>query len=213
MDHELAPSAVHLREHLRNQFPTRMVEVLPPAAGPIYGRVPRFHVFRLSPGRGEYGWLYVTAGLWDATQHDGHGLEFVMLAAEPSDRHVETVTMTAYYHAAGGRNALDLGHTVPIGQPWLPRSRCDHVLVSLPYLWGPDLEVCAFPEGHIRVLWLLPITKAEKTFRHRHGLEALEQRFEDAEIDPADPGRASVVEPDPGLAGRALRALGRRPAR
>ncbi|MET7807542.1 suppressor of fused domain protein [Micromonospora chersina] len=208
MDHELPPSAVHLRDHLRNRFPTRALDVLPPAAGPIHLRVPGFHVFRLAPGSGEGGWLYVSAGLWDATQHHGHGLEFVLYTAEPSDRHVETVTMNAYYHAAGGRNALDLGHTVPIGQPWQPGSRCDHLLVSLPYLWGPGLEVCTFPEGHIRVLWLLPITRAEKTFRHAHGLEALEQRLEDAGIDPADPARDSVVEAEPGRLRRLLRRRG-----
>ncbi|MFR9775236.1 suppressor of fused domain protein [Micromonospora sp. MS34] len=207
MDHELPPSAVHLRDHLRGRFPDRTLAVLPPTAGPIHHRVPGFHIFRLAPAPREVGWLYVTAGLWDATQHHGHGLEFVLYAAEPSDRHVETVTMTAYYHAAGGRQALDLGHTVPIGQPWLPRSRCDHLLVSLPYLWEPDLEVCAFPEGHIRVLWLLPITKAEKVFRREHGLEALEQRLEDAGIDPTDPARASVVAPPPGPLRRILRPL------
>jgi hypothetical protein len=193
VDHHLPPSAVHLRDHLRARFPTQTLEVLPPAPGPIHRRVPDFHVLRLAPGLREGGWLYVSSGLWDATQHHGHGLEFVLYAAEPSDQHVETVTMTAYYHAGGGADALDVGHTVPIGRPWLPGSDCDHLLVSLPYLWGPSLEECTFPEGHIRVLWLLPVTRAEKTFCHAHGLEALEQRLEDAGIEPTDPARASVV--------------------
>lgn len=58
---------------------------------------------------------------------------------------------------------------------------------------GPELEICPVPGGEIRVLWLLPITAAEKTFRHTHDLEELEQRLEAAGILPTDPHRRSVV--------------------
>jgi hypothetical protein len=46
---------------------------------------------------------------------------------------------TVYYHRPG---RLGLGHTLPIGEPWLPESACDHWLVSLPYPFGPDLQTC-----------------------------------------------------------------------
>jgi hypothetical protein len=45
----------------------------------------------------------------------------------------------------------------------------------------------------VRFLWLLPITAAEKQFRHEHGLEALEQRFEEAKVNFAFQWRKSVV--------------------
>ncbi|MFG2045096.1 suppressor of fused domain protein [Dactylosporangium sp. NPDC048998] len=192
MDHDLTPASQALLQHLHGRFPGRDVAVLAAAPGPIRDRVPTLHIFSLAPQEG--GQLYATAGLWDATQMHGHGLEFVLYAPIAADEvHVETLTMIAYYHAAGHDHALDLGHTVPIGQPWIPGSACDHLLVSLPYPWGPKLETCAVPSGHIRVLWLLPITEAEKTFRHTHGLEALEQRFETAGINPTDSHRTSVV--------------------
>ncbi len=152
-------------EHLHDRFPGRDVAVLAPTPGPIRDRLPTLHILSLAPQEG--GRLYVTAGLWDATQKHGHGLEFVLYAPIAADDvHVETLTMIAYYHAAGHDHALDLGHTVPIGQPWIRGSACDHLLVSLPYPWGPKLETCAVPGGHIRVQWLLPITQAEKAFRH-----------------------------------------------
>ena len=44
-----------------------------------------------------------------------------------------------------------------------------------------------------RLLRVLPITEAERDFRSEHGLEALEQRFDDAAIDHTDPHRPSVV--------------------
>jgi hypothetical protein len=137
---------------------------------------------------------YVTAGLWDATQVHGRGPEFLRYAPTVADDvHVETLTMVAYYHALGHGHVLDLGHTVPIGRPWIPGYGCDHLLVSLPYPWDPTLENCTVPNGHIRLLWLLPITEAEKTFRRTHDLEALEQRLKTAAIIPTDPHRPSVV--------------------
>ncbi|MGW5653784.1 suppressor of fused domain protein [Streptomyces humi] len=83
---------------------------------------------------------------------------------------------------------------MPIGRPWLDDSDCDHYLVSLPYPFGPEFEFCEWGDGaHARILWLLPISKAEKDFRREAGLEALESRFEELGIDPVDPQRASVV--------------------
>ncbi|WP_238011846.1 suppressor of fused domain protein [Dactylosporangium sp. AC04546] len=191
-DHDLTPAARAMLEHLRARFEGREVDVLAPAPGPIRELVPALHILSLQPPEG--GRLYATAGLWDATQEGGHGLEFVLHAPTAADEvHVETLTMVAFYHASGGDYVLGHGHTVPIGRPWWRASACDHLLVSLPYPWGPTLEMCTMPGGHARVLWLLPITAAEKTFRHREGLEALEQRFDDAGIIPTDPDRASVV--------------------
>jgi hypothetical protein len=86
-----------------------------------------------------------------------------------------------------------IGHTVPIGEPWVPRSTCDHLLVSLPYPFGPDLELCDWDGDHARLLWLLPITEAERDIKAEHGLEALEQRFDDAAIKYWDPARSSVA--------------------
>lgn len=210
MDHVLSPAAEALCEHLRRRFPSREMTLVPATDGPIHQRVPGFHVVRLAPTPEEGDWLYVTAGLWDATQRDGHALEFILAAPAPSDRHATTLTMTAFYHAAGGRNALDHGHTVPIGQPWLPESKCRYLLVSLPYPWGRNLEVCPLPQGHARILWLLPITRAERDYKRDHGLEALEQKLEQADIIPSDPRRPSVIEAQPGRVASALARLRRR---
>jgi hypothetical protein len=129
--------------HLHDRFPGCEVAVLPPAPGPIHDLVPSLHILSLTPTEG--GQLYATAGLWEATHHGGHGLELVLHAPAADDEvHVETLTMVAYYHATGGDYELDHGHTVPIGRPWVHGSKCDHLLVSLPYPWGPDLETCTY---------------------------------------------------------------------
>ena len=98
--------------------------------------------------------------------------------------------MTVYYNRTG---RLGLGDTVPIGEPWLPGSVCDHLLVSLPYPYGPGLQTCHVGDLHVDVLWLLPITLAERDFKATQGREALEQRFEDASLHYWDARRESVV--------------------
>ena len=99
--------------------------------------------------------------------------------------------MAAWYH---GQYALGLGHTFPIGEPWLPGSRCPFFLVSLPYPFGPELEVCNSADGQARILWLVPITAVERNFKAREGLEALEQRFDECRLEYWRPNRESVVE-------------------
>jgi len=105
---------------------------------------------------------------------------------------VELLTVTAHYHRTG--HPLDLGHTVDFGRPWMPGSSCDHALLSLPYLDGPDLENCEVMEREsVRFLWLIPITPQELKYKQRLGLEALEEVFERSRFDYSDPTRASVV--------------------
>jgi Suppressor of fused protein (SUFU) len=155
------------------------------------GRVPPgFRVVRVAAGPKSPLNVYLSVGAWEATGETGHGLEFLVAASQPEVKCVELLAMVAYYHRTEG---LGVGHTFPLGYGWLGGS-CDHMLVSLPYPFGPKLEVCCLEEeGHVRFLWLLPITAAEKRFRHEHGLEALEQRFDEAKLNFAFPYRQSVV--------------------
>jgi hypothetical protein len=192
-DHELTPDARALVEHLRRFFPGRVVDIEAPPQRRVYSRVPTYHLIVVRPAEPGDGWLYVTSGCWAATQREGHGIEFIVWGTEDRAEHRWAQMMTAWYHSGPPTDRLGLGHTLPIGEPWLPGSRCDHLLVSLPYPWGPDLEICDWPGGHIQLLWLLPITRAERDFKAEHGLEALESKLEDAAIIPTDPHRPSVV--------------------
>jgi hypothetical protein len=193
VDHELTAAGRAVLDHLTDRLGGDPI-VSGPAPGPIHTLVPNLHIVSLATPGG--GWVYATTGLWEATEQGGHGLEFVLHAPERDDEtHIETLTMAGYYHASGGHHSLDVGHTVPIGRPWLPGSACDQLLVSLPYLWGPELEMCELPGGHARVLWLLPITEAEKRYGIQYGLDALEDRLEEAGIIPDDPHRECAVTP------------------
>jgi hypothetical protein len=162
--------------------------------GPIDSRIAGFFVYAIGPGPRWPGWSYVSSGCWRSTaQDDGHGSEFVLSTADDDPRHVELMTVNAYYHAGPASHRLDLGHTVPIGEPWTPDSQLDHLLVSLPYAYGPDLEVLAWRTGHARLLSLIPISRTERDFKAVHGLEALEQRLDQAAVDFANPARKAAI--------------------
>lgn len=158
---------------------------------PLTGAVAtRFRVLEIPPTPKLDLWVYVSLGSWESTVPDQPRMEFALLTKERGDRPVETLHMVAFYHA---RQHLGLGHTMPIGEPWLPGATCDHYLVSIPYPLGPSFEVAEVGGTTVHVYWLLPITAEEKTFRHAQGLEALEQRFEQAGLEYWDLKRRSVV--------------------
>jgi hypothetical protein len=157
-------------------------------------RVPSFSIAVVAPGPKSPHWIYATLGCWDSVHtDDGHGLEFFMVAPENDFRHCLTLAMTAHYHAGATDHRLDFGHTVPLGEPWLDGSACDHLLVTLPYIFGPRLETCEFAGGHARILWLLPIAEAERDFKAEHGLDALEQRFEEGDLEYWNGDRGPLV--------------------
>lgn len=183
-----------VERHVRAFFDGHRVEERRWELGPIRERVPSFGVLAAAPGPRIRAWTFVSIGCWAAVHNGGgHGLEFVLSARDSGDRHVELLAMTAYYHAGPPGQRLDIGHTVPIGQGWVDGSTCDHLLVTLPYAYGPDLERCAWAGGHARLLALIPITDAERRLKAAEGLEALESRLDDAAADFTNPFRPSVV--------------------
>lgn len=184
---EIDPYLV-FRQHLERCFAGHSCDEFVWSLGPAQDELPRLRVAEFAPGPKTGLWVYSTIGAWEARIEPR--LEFIITASTRDQRHVELLSMVAWYHR---RHGLGIGHTIPIGEPWLPGSECEFFLVSLPYPFGPDLEVCNFEDWHLHVVWLLPITAAEREFKMREGLEAIEQRFDACAIEYWRPGRASVV--------------------
>jgi suppressor of fused protein SUFU len=177
-----------LRRHLEAFFIGHACEEHIWTVGPTWKVPSRFRVAEFAPGPMTNLWVYVSIGAWEG--QSARKLEFLIAAPQQDILHVELLTMTAWYHR---EQKLGWGHTFPIGRAWLPGSSCDYMLLSLPYPFGEELEVCQLPEGHVQFLWLLPITRAEREFKIKEGLEALEQRFEERELEYWVPERASAV--------------------
>ena len=114
-------------------------------------------------------WAYATCGM--SQPKDLRPMELHMFSPWASPEIEELLVVTADFH----RNhiALGVGDSVNFGRPWLRGSKCEHGLVSLPYLYGPALE-------NLR--------------KQENGLEALEQSFERAAFNYLDPQRESTIQ-------------------
>ena len=157
--------------------------------GPMQQLVPEFTTLRFPPTRNRKMWTYATCGM--SSQADAPPIELHLFSPFQTESHVELLTAIAYYHMTGAY--LDLGHTVNFGRAWLPESKCMHGLISLPYLDGPKLEWLSENGQKVRFLWLLPITDEELKFKLAHGLDALEDNFQNRPFDYVNPSRPSVV--------------------
>lgn len=179
-----------LEAHVRGFFTGRTIRTRR-WEGARPDRVPAdFRVLEIAPEARSGLWTYVSIGTWE-NEHAGRcSLEFILVGPAQSDRHVELLTMAAYYDR---RQHLDLGHLFPLGEPWLKGGSLDAMLVSLPYPFGPALENAWVGEKHVRFLWLLPITQAERAYCKAFGVEALETQFEEKRLEYWVPTRASVV--------------------
>ena len=186
------PAAASLfREHVESFFEGHRVERREFSRGPIQDVAPGFHALVVSPGPKTGLWSLISVGGVLVTKKDRPPIEFLIVAADDRPAYVERLAMTVHYHHT---QTLGLGHTLPLGEPWVPESTLDHALISLPYPYGPDLE--RFPFGadeHGHIFWILSITAAEREFKKEKGLEALEERFDRAELQYWDVARHSVV--------------------
>jgi hypothetical protein len=185
-----SPRSRVIEEHVRQFFAGHEIEEERWTLGRICETVSGLFVLRIAPGPRIDLWTYLTVGASTIEPADTGLLEFFILAPREDLRHVELLTMVADYHKS---RHLGWGHTLPIGEPWLRGSACDHLIISTPYPFGAEFEICNFDDGHAHLFWLLPITEAERDFKAEYGIEALEQRFEDAELEYWDVGRASIV--------------------
>jgi len=104
---------------------------------------------------------------------------------------IELLTALAYYYRNTTR--VGLNHTVNFGKLWQGASKCEHGLVSLPYLDGPPLENLEIGNKTVKFYWLIPLTKAEVEYMKRHGVDALERKFEGSSFNYLDPCGRSVT--------------------
>jgi hypothetical protein len=176
-------------QHYKKKWGQNFESVSWDGGGSINLTCPDFSILKFRPRVERNLWTYATVGMSLSDAYEG--LELHMFAQVASREIEEILVATAAYHLEEA--TLSLGDTVNFGKGWLQSSGCDHGLISLPYLDGPNLEILDLAASKTRFLWLVPITAREKNFKKEHGIEALEEAFELAGLNYADPTRASIV--------------------
>jgi hypothetical protein len=76
---------------------------------------------------------------------------------------------------------------------YYPQVEMKHVLFTPPFLWDEALTTFNFSDK--RVVWLqaIPISEEEYAYVEQYGVAALEERFEEADIDILDLERRSII--------------------
>ena len=178
-----------LRQHYENYYgATGKLLILD--HGPSEKLHSDFSILEIPPNDRHSMFCYCTVGM-SADRIDDNLIELVLYSPRPDNSIVELLTFCASYH----RNKLPLNihHTVNIGQPWLENSKCDHGFISMPYLDGEELKLFNFDEHTIHCYWFIPITEKERDYKIDKGCEALEQLFEEKQLDYLNPERRSLV--------------------
>lgn len=158
------------------------------AEGPVHELPPSFEVLVYPPRPGREMWTYATSGM---SGGEPGGVEVHLFSPRESDELVELLTVLAHHHA--NTAPLALHQTIAFGRGWLEGSACEFGLLSAPHIDGPGLESFEHGGARVRCLWLVPITREERDLKRALGVDALEERFEDAGLAYLDPLRASVV--------------------
>lgn len=156
----------------------------------VTAAAPDFRVACIHPRSDDEPWAYVSLGGYALSPDPTCGLEFLVLGRTADEQLAQVLALASALHS---QSPLKHGSVIDLQEPWTEGSTLQHLLVTLPYPYGPDLERCQAGTYSVRILWLLPITAGEFALLKQDGLEALEGRFEEAGIDFLDPARASVA--------------------
>jgi hypothetical protein len=178
-----------LQQHYETHF-GRTGKKLKLERGPTEKLHTDFYVLELMPNDRHNMYCYCTVGM-SADRIDENLIELILYSPRADNSIVELLTCCASYH----RNTLPLNihHTVNIGRPWLDNSKCDHGFISSPYLDGEELELFDFGGPIIHCYWFIPITEKERDYKIDSGCEALEQLFEEKQIDYLNPDRNCLI--------------------
>lgn len=149
-----------------------------------------FCVLEFSPGPRHDMWTYCTVGMY-LDRSDNNLIELFIFSPRKDESIVELLTIIASYHRNG--DPLNIHHTFNIGRPWLKDSACNYGFISLPYLDGEDLEIFKFDDEVIHCYWIIPITEKEKEYKIENGCDALEDLFDEKQIEYLNPKRKSLV--------------------
>jgi hypothetical protein len=76
---------------------------------------------------------------------------------------------------------------------YYPEVKMKHILFVSPFLWDNVLTTFDFEDKKVTWLQAIPISEEEYAYAEKHGIEALEDKLEEADIDILDLERKSVI--------------------
>jgi antitoxin YqcF len=120
------------------------------------------------------------------------GVELLGTCDSAADGFIQALAAIAFQAIAGDRRC-EPGVVFYDVIPATLSTTLRHALLVPPFLWDKGLESAVVDYKTVAWLLAIPISDNEAQLRVEQGADALETRFEDAEIDIFNPNRHSVV--------------------
>lgn len=134
---------------------------------------------------------------------DPRGMRFEYLMHAP-EHHAELVCellLMIAEHPHIHQREIGPGYVLPIGEPIVPGSAIEFLYFTYPFLDDPHIyEVnpageIDHPRAYIQTLWVVPMTRTERSYLRTHGVEAFETLLHQKHSERYDAGfhRTSIV--------------------
>lgn len=139
---------------------------------------------------------YSTLGLSDfSIGYEGNGLPLRVELVGASDFECfPNILATCAFNIINSKFECSFGTTFKnVIDMYLPDSPMKHILFLSPFLWEDTLKTIKFKKKQVAWLMAIPISEEEKQFADNNGIEALEQLFEEHQINVFDLERTSVI--------------------
>lgn len=155
-------------------------------------RVPQIDVYQFPPTEERPYWTLITGGMGDARQpvlqDDQEGMhsraEIMVYVHEPQQWMFDVLKNLAELPFQS-ETFLHWHHTVPNGQPMTAGpSQLTSFFFLPPYFESEEFDTMKIDGDGVNILWLVPITEAEREFAVANGSQALEDLMVEQELDP-----------------------------
>jgi len=136
------------------------------------------------------GFVLATVGM--AEKPLARRIELLMLCARHDVEALAQVLLDLADYSESAKPSLHWFHVLPIGRAVVPDSALVHLLLTFPPY---DSEFVTFENGghRIDVLWVIPISEGERAIFDSKGVDALQNRLEERNVDVSDLFRSSVA--------------------
>lgn len=138
---------------------------------------------------------YGSVGLYKAPQRVGGSqiLVEIVAACASATANIDNLLASCVFDAIKNRSQVIYGSFIEnIALQYGISSTLNHVAFVSPFLWD-DLDKLEVEGRSVYLLLMLPISDAELSFLKGNGIDALEKRFSENQIDIFDINRPSVV--------------------
>ncbi len=165
-------------------------EIKPDVSANILKDFPELKILEFPPSRLHKNWIYATLGMSSIATNTNELPEVHIYASEKSSDSIAAITSLISYSL---HQPLKFCTIFPCFKDNKKHSGCSYITLAYPECDGEGFKEIFFDKKEVLFIWLLPITHNEKKLIEEKGLEALEDKLFEKNIEDYNWDRKSLV--------------------